>query len=313
MRSLTSSRPAWSASSTSRVLTGSSLLVGALGPRHGDQPVEVGADHLRLAAALARALQPARARARPARARPRACRLPRSSSGTRRRRRRRPRRAPCGSTPSACAGSTRAAASGRRTRRRRGSCGAPAAGQALALHLEGELEALADVERLEQLDLLLEGQVGGVAAGVGQGARLGDRAQERRDAAVVAAQLEDLLDHGAVLALEVAGPAVDGHRRPGARRPRRAGGRRRRPAPRRATPRATPSSWAPRPPPGRRTRSATLGDGADGGELALVAGDEDDALLPAGVDREGHVHRREDDGVFEGDEEETGQEQPLRS
>ncbi len=34
-------------------------------------------------------------------------------------------------------------------------------------------------------------------------------AQERGDAAVVAAQLEDLLDDGAVLALEVAGLAVD--------------------------------------------------------------------------------------------------------
>ena len=33
-----------------------------------------------------------------------------------------------------------------------------------------------------------------------------DRAQEGGDPAVVAAQLEDLLDHGAVLALEVAGP-----------------------------------------------------------------------------------------------------------
>ncbi len=33
----------------------------------------------------------------------------------------------------------------------------------------------------------------------------GDRADEGADAAVVAAQLEDLLDHGAVLALEVGG------------------------------------------------------------------------------------------------------------
>src|SRR6185437_16353622 len=42
-----------------------------------------------------------------------------------------------------------------------------------------------------------------------QRARLDDRAQERRDAAVVAAQLEDLLDRRAVLALELAGAAVD--------------------------------------------------------------------------------------------------------
>ena len=79
-----------------------------------------------------------------------------------------------------------------------------------------------------------------VAARVGQRARLGDRAHEGGDAAVVAAQLEDLLDHGAVLALELAGSPVErlvvGVRldldaevaaRVGAgrRRPRRGGGR----------------------------------------------------------------------------------------
>ena len=62
-----------------------------------------------------------------------------------------------------------------------------------------------DVERLEQLELLGVVQVGRVAGRVGQRARLGDRADEGADAAVVAAQLEDLLDHGAVLALEVGG------------------------------------------------------------------------------------------------------------
>ena len=61
----------------------------------------------------------------------------------------------------------------------------------------------------QQLDLLLERQVGRVARCVGQRAGLDDRAQELRYAAVVAAQLEDLLDHRAVLALEVAGAAVD--------------------------------------------------------------------------------------------------------
>ena len=84
-------------------------------------------------------------------------------------------------------------------------------GQALALELQRQLEALGDVERLEQRDLLLEGQVGRVAGGVGQRAGLGDRAHPGGDAAVVAAQLEDLLDRGAVLALELARAAVDGH------------------------------------------------------------------------------------------------------
>jgi hypothetical protein len=35
-----------------------------------------------------------------------------------------------------------------------------------------------------------------------------------------------------------------------------------------------------------------------------VTGDEDDSLLVADVDGQGDVHRREDDGVVEGDEEE---------
>ena len=58
----------------------------------------------------------------------------------------------------------------------------------LALDLHGELEPLGDVERLEDLDLLLEGDVGGVADRVGQRAGLDDRAQELRDALVGAAE-----------------------------------------------------------------------------------------------------------------------------
>ena len=115
-----------------------------------------------------------------------------------------------------------------------------------------QLEALGDVERLQHADLLLEGEVGGVADRVGQGAGLGDRAQERGDAAVVAAQLEDLLDRGAVLALELAGAAVDGHV-VGVLGDldAQAAGVSDEPAP--ATPRATPAERTARPPPGRRT------------------------------------------------------------
>ena len=80
--------------------------------------------------------------------------------------------------------------------------------ESLALELERELEPRADVDRLEQLDLLLEGQVRRVAGRVGECARLGDRAHEGGDAPVVAAELEDLLDDGAVLALELADAAV---------------------------------------------------------------------------------------------------------
>ena len=81
-------------------------------------------------------------------------------------------------------------------------------GQPRALQLERQLEPLGDVDGLEQPLLVGEAEVGAVAGGVGERARLGDRAQERRHAAVVAAQLEDLLDHGAVLALELADPVA---------------------------------------------------------------------------------------------------------
>src|SRR5204862_6398551 len=82
-------------------------------------------------------------------------------------------------------------------------------GQALALEAERQLAPLGPVERLEQLHLLLVRKVGGVAGGVGEHARLADRAHEGADASVVAALLEDLLDHGPVLALELARASVD--------------------------------------------------------------------------------------------------------
>src|SRR5262249_13227801 len=77
--------------------------------------------------------------------------------------------------------------------------------QALALCRDRLLETLGDIQGLEQLALLLEAQVGRVAGGVRQGARLDDRAQERADSRIRFAQLEDLLDHSAVLARELSG------------------------------------------------------------------------------------------------------------
>ena len=59
-------------------------------------------------------------------------------------------------------------------------------GQALALHLDRQLEPGPDVEALQQAQLLLGGKIGAVAGGVGQRARLLDRAQEGGDALVVA-------------------------------------------------------------------------------------------------------------------------------
>ena len=161
--------------------------------------------------------------------------------------------------------------------------------EALALERERELEPLGDVDRLEQLDLLLEAQVGRVAGGVGERAGLADRAQERLDAAVVAAQLEDLLDDGAVLGLELAGALVGGRSRRAAPRPRRAGGR--------GVGLGGAGDAAVEPferdggrAAGQPDAVGHVGDGADVGVLALVLGHEQDALLVADVDRQRHVH-----------------------
>ena len=67
----------------------------------------------------------------------------------------------------------------------------------------GEAQTLDHVERLQHVDLLGEAQVGRIAGGVGERAGVGDRAHERTHAAVVAAQLENLVDDGAVLALQL--------------------------------------------------------------------------------------------------------------
>ena len=77
--------------------------------------------------------------------------------------------------------------------------------QPLALKLQRQLEPLDDVERFEELQLLGEVQVGRIAGGVGQRARVGDGPHERADPSVVAAQLENLVDDGAVFALQLAG------------------------------------------------------------------------------------------------------------
>ena len=174
--------------------------------------------------------------------------------GTRRRRSRRPRRAPSGSTPSGGGGCIRAAASARPTRRPHGCDAAPAARRAAPLRA-APARAIDGVDGLQQLDLLLEGQVKRVAGRVREGAGLGDRADEPRDRAVVAAQLEDLLDDGAMLGLEFAragrrgrlvGVLLDLHAEP----PARIGLRR-------TAIRGARLRAGRRAPPGRRTRSVT--------------------------------------------------------
>ena len=179
-------------------------------------------------------------------------------------------------------------------------------GEPLPLELEGELQPLDDVDGLEQLDALREGDVGRVGARVGERAGLGDRAQELADAVVGAAQVEDLLDDGAVLALELArlhgrrvlvGPLLDLGAKPAERVA--VGG---------ADDAAVEAlQVTARHAAGHADAVGDLGDGADGGVLALVTRHEHDAVLVAHVDGEGDVHAGEDDGVLERDEQQIGQ------
>ena len=176
-------------------------------------------------------------------------------------------------------------------------------GEPLALHAERELEALGHVERLEQLGLLLVGQVRRVAAGVGQGPGLGDGAHEGGDPAVVAAQLEDLLDHGAVLALEVAGAPVDGDvvgmrldlHAQSARGVGTGGSDA-------GSVRAVEMNGSA--PAGQADALDHVGHRPDACKLVALAGHEHDALLGADLDGQRQGHVREDDGVIDRDEQE---------
>ena len=167
-------------------------------------------------------------------------------------------------------------------------------GQPLALHLDRELEPGLDVEGLQQLQLLFAREIGAVAGGVGQRAGLLDGAQERGDALVGAAQLEDLLDHGAVLAhklitalvlgvavvdllhLDAQLVALGGLR--GARQPAMQADHGRRPG----------AVW-------QLAALDHLGDDADAAEVAVLARQQEHALLLACIDRQGCRESREDD------------------
>ncbi len=174
-------------------------------------------------------------------------------------------------------------------------------GQPVALDLDGQAQALGDVDRLEDAHLLVSGDVGRVADRVGQGARVADRAKERADAVIGAAELEDLLDDGAVLALEdadvlrglVVGIGVGGdldHER--AVRVGNGG----------AADAAVEADKVESAPAGDAGALGDLGDRADRGELLIVACDDENLALrgPVGDDRGGHA--REEDRVVEWDE-----------
>ena len=171
--------------------------------------------------------------------------------------------------------------------------------EALALQLQRQLEAVGHIDGAQQLEALLVVEVRAVAARVGQHARLADRAQPAVDARIGAAQLEDLLDDGAVLARERARASIDGHligalldldeevavgtalRGPDQRAVLRLDGHC----------------------VGAAGQAHALGHGghhADLGELPLVARNEHDAFVIADRSRERDAHAGEDDGVIEG-------------
>ena len=180
---------------------------------------------------------------------------------------------------------------------------APDLHQSETLALEGkcELEALGDVDGLEDLHLLLKGEIGRVAGRIGERAGIGDRTNERCDSTVVAAELENLLDHRAVLGLErpeclarrsivLALIGVDeetplciglGGTGDGTMKTVQRHG----------------SVSAGQPHTIRH-----LGNRANLCVLTVALGDEQDALFIPDVDRQGHVHVREDDDVVERDE-----------
>jgi hypothetical protein len=173
-------------------------------------------------------------------------------------------------------------------------------GQPLALVAQRQLQPLGDVERQQQLDLLVVIEVGGVPRGVGEGAGLADRAHEAGDPAVIAAQLEDLLDHGAVLALQVAGLAIDRHFiGPLVDLDEQASVRQRLGGTGNAAVQGLQLKGAAAT--GQAHAIGHLGDRTHPGELILVSGHQQDALFIAGVDRQRERHAREDDDVLQRD------------
>ena len=270
-------------------------LLGALRPRHREQPVEVAADHRGLGRLLALALEPPQlalgllgdrlGHLRPRRSSARTRRSGRSSSSPSSLRidsiclRRKYSRC-CFWAPDSTSSRIlrRTCSSARRSR---------------CISTASSRRALTST-RLEQLELLLAREVGAEAGGVGQRARLLDGAQEGADALVGAAQLEDLLDHGAVLLHQLGGVLVLGmavvdllhvdaqlDRRRGSAAP--------------ARPRCRPTTVATWAPPRQLAALDHLGDDADPAELAVLARQQEDAILVAGVDRQGRRDDGEDD------------------
>ena len=171
-------------------------------------------------------------------------------------------------------------------------------GQPLVLQLERKPKALDDVDGLEQPHAILEREIGRIGAGVCEGAGLGDRSQEARDASVGTPELEDLLDHGAILAGQLVGlDRSDGLVRPlvdlGAQAAVGVGPC----GPDQAAVKAfeRDGTGAAR----QADAVAHGGDSADRRVATLVTGDEQHLGFVADVDRERGGHVREDDDVFQ--------------
>jgi hypothetical protein len=183
-------------------------------------------------------------------------------------------------------------------------------GEALLLEPQGQAQALDHVQGLQQLHLLLEVQIGRVPGGVRQRSRVGDGADEGADAAVVAPQLEDLLDHRAVLALQLAG---EGGRRDRVRalvhrhaqhavRPRLGGARHP----------AVEGHEGGHPAAAEGHPLRHLGHHADLGVAAALPGDEQHAALRRGTQREGDLHPGEGHDIVQCDQPELGHDCTVR-
>ena len=175
-------------------------------------------------------------------------------------------------------------------------------GQPLALKLERQLEPLDDVERFEELQLLREVQVGRIAGGVGQRARVGDGPHERADPSVVAPQLENLVDDGAVFAFQLAGEA--GRRRlVGTRlRSRREARRPRQPPAPPGIARWSAISDTASPRPASRTRSDTSATTPTCAYVLSLPGHQEHAVVAAHVDRQGDRHARKHHRLIQGND-----------
>src|SRR5690606_12989371 len=183
-------------------------------------------------------------------------------------------------------------------------------GQPILLQTHRQREPLDDIERLEQLDLLPGVQVRRESGGVGQGAGVGDRPEERTDAPVVAAQLENLLDHGAVLAFEFAGqrprglgirPFLDVHAQHavGVGRGRTGNA---------AMYAQDRDGFAAA---GQLDAFGDVGHHADARIVAALSRHEQDARILAHLHRNGHWHSGEDDDVVDRDDSQSGHDAPA--